>query len=86
MVFLEALIEYTISKCTKGCCRMAVDRVWDTYDANDNGVLEKDEVRRMITDILETFGQQERFDEDTFSNAFDVIDHDRDGDIEREQV
>ncbi len=67
-------------------CRMAVDRVWDSYDANDNGVLEKDEVRRMITDILETFGQQERFDEDTFSNAFDVLDNDGDGDIEKEQV
>ena len=86
MVFLEAIIGLVASKCTKAACRMAVDSVWDTYDANDNGVLEKDEVRRMITDILETFGQQERFNEDTFSNAFDVLDNDGDGDIEKEQV
>ena len=77
---------HSAKRLTKGACRKALDHYWEKYDANKNGKLEKDEVRKMIKDILETFGQQDSFDEDTFSKAFDVVDRDGDGDIEKEQV
>ena len=86
MVILEGIVYLVASVYSKQLFRTAVDDVWDQYDANDNGVLEKDECRRMITDILETFGKEDCFDEDIFSDAFDVLDDDGDGDIEKEQV
>ena len=86
MVFLEGIVYLVASVYSKQLFRTAVDDVWDQYDANDNGVLEKDECRRMITDILETFGKEDCFNEQIFSDAFDHLDDDGDGDIEKEQV
>ena len=86
MVVWEIIIGLVAKRLTKSLCNEAVNQVWHKYDANGNGALEKDEVRTMIMDILETFRQEERFDEDTFSRAFDAVDHDGDGDIERKQM
>ena len=85
-MILTGLLILVAGKCTKAACRIAIDEAWDKYDANVNGVLEKNEVRKMIMDLLETFGQEDSFDEDTFSDAFDFVDHDDDNDIEKKQV
>ena len=50
-----------------------VDKIWDVYDDDGNGVLDYDETRKFLIDYMKTVGIQEEdedFDEDILEEMF----------------
>ena len=58
-----------------------IDNIWDTYDVDNSGALDKEEARKYIQDTTGDVPSQEVFDE-MFSN----FDKDNSGTIERAEM
>ena len=77
------IVESNISKC--------VDEIWSKYDKDDNGHLDKDEVRQFVHDLLSD-NQKVREAEGTayndadFEECFSSFDKDGSGTIDKEEM
>ena len=72
-----ANIEAVISSC--------VDDLWQQYDTDDNGCLDKQETKRFIRETLKEMGGQEFTDEE-FETIFQEFDKDGNGTIEKDEM
>lgn len=63
-----------------------VDQLWETYDADRSGALDKQEAREFITDLLNQISSGDTFNEDFFEVVFNRFDVDRSGTVEKEEM
>ena len=58
-----------------------IDQIWDEYDADGSGDLDKEETRRFVAEVA-----GEEFDEEAFVRLFDEFDDDKSGTIEKGEM
>lgn len=63
-----------------------INEVWDTYDDDANGYLDKDETKKFFTDMLGNLGFTEDFSDEAFDEVFLALDLDSSGTIEKEEL
>ena len=63
-----------------------VDDLWDKYDDDYNGFLDKDETRNFMKDILNQVPNAQEFSEDAFNELFIEFDEDESGTIEKHEL
>ena len=61
--------------------------MWDTYDADRSGDLDKEETKKFISDILGNIGgSAEQLSDEEFEEVFITFDVDGSGTIEKEEM
>ena len=63
-----------------------IDQLWETYDNDRSGSLDKDEAREFITDLLNQIDQGDTFNEDFFEIVFNRFDVDQSGTVEKDEM
>lgn len=63
-----------------------IDEVWDKYDDDANGYLDKDETKKFFQDILGNLGFTDEFSDEAFEEVFTTLDLDASGTIEKEEL
>ena len=75
-------IEYRLLEIIQSC----VDEIWEEYDTDGNGSLDKDEVRLFIEETLLDLNDQEAIDEEDFEKTFKEFDKDDSGTIDKTEM
>ena len=60
--------------------------MWDTYDIDDSGDLDKQETKKFVQDILGNIGSADELTQEDFDEVFATFDEDDSGTIEKEEM
>lgn len=63
---------------------MLVNEIWDQYDDDGNGCLDREEVMNFVTDRLQEYSEL-TFNIESFDKIFYKIDKDKSGTIEKDE-
>ena len=63
-----------------------IDQIWDTYDVDKSGALDKDETKKFVQDTLGNLGSGDEFSEEAFSEVFATFDKDGSGTVEKNEM
>ena len=63
-----------------------VGQIWETYDADRSGALDKRETRKFVQDTLGNLGSGDEFSDDAFSDVFATFDKDGSGTVEKGEM
>lgn len=67
--------------------KQCIDSIWDTYDADGSGVLEKPETKLLVSDILKGLGiNNGEFSNHDFENCYRDTDTDGNGVISKDEM
>lgn len=66
--------------------KILIERIWDKYDVDRDGVLNYAETSHMVQTYLESIGFEEEFCDKTFSKMFKEFDKDNSGTIEKDEL
>ena len=64
----------------------AADEIWQRFDRDNNGFLDKIESEKMFRQIMIELGETEEFSDGDFKTAFREFDKDRNGRISRDEM
>ena len=65
---------------------MCIDYVWEDYDTDKSGVLDKNETKRFIMDTIKEMGDGETFSDEDFNACFRQVDTDGSGEIDKQEM
>ena len=63
-----------------------IDQIWEIYDTDKNGVLDKEESKKFVQDYLGNVGSGDEFSEEAFNEVFVSFDKDKSGTIEKNEM
>ena len=63
--------------------RQTVDKIWDIYDTNDNGVMDFEETKVFLHDYMKKFGGGDKFSNRELKILFKDIDEDCSGELDK---
>ena len=68
-----------------------VDELWDKYDTDGNGELDKDETRNLIKECMNNLNKNhhrnlEQFSDEAYDKLFERIDRDGNGTIDKSEM
>ena len=61
---------------------MVVDEIWNTYDVDNSGELDKKEILTFVQEVMPEFTEDFKISEEVFEKIFKSIDLDGNGTIE----
>ena len=64
----------------------AVDALWEKYDTDKSGQLDKEETKVFLKDVLSDIPPPNDYDEATFETTFNGMDKDRNGKISKKEM
>merc|ERR1712046_261104 len=59
-----------------------IDQIWDTYDVDKSGALDKEETKKFVQDTLGNLGSGDEFSDEAFDEVFATFDKDGSGTVE----
>ena len=63
-----------------------VDDIWDQYDKDGNGYLDKNEAKLLVLDSLKLMGENTQIDQKEFDEVFKMFDKDGNGTIDKGEM
>jgi Ca2+-binding EF-hand superfamily protein len=63
-----------------------IDQIWETYDADKSGALDKEETKRFVQDTLGNLGSGDEFSQEAFDEVFSAFDKDNSGTVEKNEM
>ena len=60
--------------------------MWDTYDVDNSGDLDKQETKKFVQDILGNLGSSDQLSDEGFDEVFASFDEDKSDTIEKEEM
>ena len=64
-----------------------IDQIWDTYDKDKSGALDKDETKAFVKDTLGNLGGgDDGFSDEAFDEVFKTFDKDGSGTVEKAEM
>ena len=63
-----------------------IDQIWQTYDVDNNGALDKEETKKFVQDTLGNLGTGEEFSDEAFAEVFATFDKDGSGTVEKNEM
>ena len=74
----KSICDIVIKRC--------VDDIWDKYDNDGNGVLDKEETKQFVIEQLQEIEEGKQFDDDDFDECFRNFDVDGSGTIDQAEM
>ena len=78
---LEAHESYSLQTAQDRVLLEEVQKIWDVYDTDGNGVLDRSEMRTFIREMLDGVVDQEFVSDASINRIFDQFDANGDGEI-----
>ena len=63
-----------------------IDQIWETYDVDKSGALDKEETKKFVQDTLGNLGSGDEFSDDAFEEVFKTFDKDGSGTVEKGEI
>ena len=63
-----------------------IDQIWDTYDVDKSGALDKEETKKFVQDTLGNLGSGDEFSQEAFDEVFATFDKDNSGTVEKPEM
>ena len=63
-----------------------IDQIWDTYDVDKSGALDKMETKKFVQDTLGNLGSGDEFSDEAFDEVFATFDKDNSGTVEKNEM
>ena len=63
-----------------------IDQIWDTYDVDKSGALDKEETKKFVQDTLGNLGSGDEFSDEAFNEVFATFDKDNSGTVEKGEM
>ena len=63
-----------------------IDQIWDTYDVDKSGALDKEETKKFVQDTLGNLGGGDEFSDEAFDEVFATFDKDGSGTVEKNEM
>ena len=63
-----------------------IDQIWETYDVDKSGALDKEETKKFVQDTLGNLGSGDEFSDDAFEEVFKTFDKDNSGTVEKGEM
>ena len=63
-----------------------IDQIWDTYDVDKSGALDKEETKKFVQDTLGNLGSGDEFSQEAFDEVFGTFDKDNSGTVEKAEM
>merc|ERR1711943_175808 len=63
-----------------------IDQIWDTYDVDKSGALDKAETKKFVQDTLGNLGSGDEFSDEAFDEVFATFDKDGSGTVEKSEM
>ena len=63
-----------------------IDQIWDTYDVDKSGALDKEETKKFVQDTLGNLGSGDEFSQEAFDEVFSTFDKDNSGTVEKAEM
>ena len=63
-----------------------IDQIWDTYDVDKSGALDKEETKKFVQDTLGNLGSGDEFSQEAFDEVFATFDKDNSGTVEKNEM
>ena len=63
-----------------------IDQIWDTYDVDRSGALDKEETKKFVQDTLGNLGSGDEFSQEAFDEVFATFDKDNSGTVEKPEM
>ena len=63
-----------------------IDQIWDTYDVDKSGALDKEETKKFVQDTLGNLGSGDEFSDEAFDEVFSTFDKDNSGTVEKNEM
>ena len=63
-----------------------IDQIWDTYDEDGSGNLDKEETKKFVMDTLGQLGKADNFTDEDFEKIFSQIDDDGSGLLGKDEM
>ena len=77
----------TINKFRQKAIRAIIDQIWEKYDDDNSGELDKDETREFVQDIIGNMDdEQSVFTDEQFDSIFEIFDEDGSGTIDKDEM
>ena len=66
--------------------RNKINIIWEKYDTDKNGSLDRDETKKFMVESFNELGQEIEWTQQIFNEAFDELDTNKNGTIEKDEV
>ena len=66
--------------------KAVIDQIWETYDVDKSGYLDKEETKKFVQDTLCNLGSADEFSDDSFNEVFSTFDKDNSGLVEKSEM
>ena len=66
--------------------KCVIDQIWDAYDADKDGELDKAETKKLVKDTLGDLGSGNEFSDDAFEEVFATFDKDGSGTVSQSEM
>ena len=63
-----------------------INQIWETYDVDKSGALDKEETKRFVQDTLGNLGSGDEFSQEAFDEIFLTFDKDNSGTVDKEEM
>merc|ERR1712021_73326 len=63
-----------------------IDQIWETYDVDKSGELDKEETKKFVQDTLGNLGSGDEFSSEAFDEVFSTFDKDNSGTVEKSEM
>ena len=64
----------------------AVNQIWDQFDKDKSGALDKEETKKFVQDTLGNLGSGDEFSDEAFDEVFATFDKDGSGTVEKSEM
>ena len=66
--------------------KAVIDQIWETYDVDKSGHLDKEETKKFVQDTLGNLGSGDEFSSESFNEVFSTFDKDNSGLVEKSEM
>ena len=63
-----------------------IDQIWETYDVDKSGALDKEETKKFVQDTLGNLGSGDEFSDGAFEEVFKTFDKGNSGTVEKGEM